>query len=147
MAVASVRPLSGVSLLICLALADCGETEQSQQEILRPVRVVTVEELTSGEPVSLSGVVQAEKEVDLAFRIGGRLVERTPGTGDQVTTGQVVARLDPEDETNSLRIARSVLYKGTFPVVDLLSCSLYRLKLKFHLSLLIWVWLAYNDLR
>ena len=109
MAVAEVRPIKTVLLLICLALAACGETAQSQQEILRLVRVVTIEELASDEPVSLSGVVRAEKEVDLAFRIGGRLVERTPGTGDQVATGQVVAQLDPEDETNSLKIAKSSL--------------------------------------
>ena len=36
------------------------------------------------------------KEVSLAFRIGGRIIERTVGSGDRVTPDQVVAKLDPQ---------------------------------------------------
>lgn len=114
----NLQPLGRASLLFSLTLAACGEAEQPQQEILRPVRVVTVEELTSGEPVSLSGVVRAEKEVDLAFRIGGRLLERPPNVGDQVQTGQAVARLDPEDETNAFKTAQSNLVAAEAQLIE-----------------------------
>ena len=112
------RPLGRASFLFSLTLAACGETEQLQQEILRPVRVVTVAELASGESISLSGVIRAEKEVDLAFRIGGRLLERLPNVGDQVQTGQAVARLDPEDETNAFKTAQSNLVAAEAQLIE-----------------------------
>ena len=71
--------------------------------------MVSVQEVTGGETVSLTGTVQAENEVNLAFRIGGRLIERLVNVGDQVAAGQVVARLDPEDDENALRAARAEL--------------------------------------
>ena len=57
----------------------------------------------------LTGQIQAEKEVALAFRIGGRIVERSVDTGDRVTPDQVVAKLDPQNELNSLRSQRAAL--------------------------------------
>ena len=51
----------------------------------------------------------AETEVNLAFRIDGRMVERLVNVGDRVTAGQVVARLDRQNEENSLRAARAQL--------------------------------------
>ena len=53
--------------------------------------------------------IQAEKEVALAFRIGGRIIERSVDTGDRVTPDQVVAKLNPQNELNSLRSARAAL--------------------------------------
>ena len=88
-------------------LAGCGSSEEPAAPEVRPVRVVTVEERPGGETVSLTGTVQAEATVDLAFRINGRMVERLVNVGDPVAPGQVVARLDPENEQNALRAARA----------------------------------------
>ena len=41
------------------------------------------------------GVVQPETQVNLSFRMGGRLVQFTPGPGKPVRKGEVLARLDP----------------------------------------------------
>ena len=87
-------------------LAACGGDEEADAPEIRPVCVVSVQEVTGGETASLAGTVQAENEVKLAFRIGGRLIERLVNVGDQVAAGQVVARLDPEDDENALRAAR-----------------------------------------
>jgi membrane fusion protein, multidrug efflux system len=89
----SPRPRPGTS-----ALAACQEEEGAEAPELRPVRTVVVEESTAGETITLSGTVESQVEVDLAFRIGGRLVERLVGVGDTVAPGQVIARLDPADE-------------------------------------------------
>ena len=88
-------------------LAGCGSSEEPAAPEVRPVRVVTVEERPGGETVSLTGTVQAEATVDLAFRINGRMIERLVNVGDPVAPGQVVARLDPENEQNALRAARA----------------------------------------
>jgi RND family efflux transporter MFP subunit len=105
-----VRPaLRGFFLALGLisALAACQEEEGAEAPELRPVRTAIVEESTGGETVTLSGTVESQVEVDLAFRIGGRLVERLVGVGDTVAPGQVIARLDPADETNALRGAEA----------------------------------------
>jgi membrane fusion protein, multidrug efflux system len=105
-----VRPaLRGLLLALGLtgALAACQEEEGAAAPELRPVRTVLVEESTAGETITLSGTVESQVQVDLAFRIGGRLVERLVGVGDTVEPGQVVARLDPADEENALRGAEA----------------------------------------
>jgi membrane fusion protein, multidrug efflux system len=111
-----MRPLRTAprSLLLALALtsalAACQEEEAADETPeLRPVRSVLVEESTAGETVTLAGTVESQVEVDLGFRIGGRLVERLVGVGDAVEPGQVIARLDPADEENTLRSAEAAL--------------------------------------
>ena len=90
-----------------MPLAACEPAAQPAAPEIRPVRVVTVEERTGGETVSLTGTVQAATTVDLAFRIDGRMIERLAKVGDAVTPGQPVARLDPANEEDALRAARA----------------------------------------
>ena len=54
--------------------------------------------------LQLSGTIEVT-QVDLAFKVSGRLIERRVDEGDAVTAGQVVARLDEVDQ--KLRVARS----------------------------------------
>jgi RND family efflux transporter MFP subunit len=91
------------------ALAACQEEDGAEAPELRPVRTVIVEESTAGETVTLAGTVESQVQVELAFRIGGRLLERSVGVGDTVEPGQVIARLDPADEENALRGAQAGL--------------------------------------
>jgi RND family efflux transporter MFP subunit len=70
---------------------------------------VIAEKSQLGQTVVLTGQIQAEMEVALAFRIGGRIIERKADIGDKVTPDQVVAKLDPQDELNGLRSARAAL--------------------------------------
>lgn len=90
-------------------LAACGGDEQPVAEPVRPVRVVTVEKHAGDETVSLTGDIQAQEEVNLSFRVDGRMVERLVNVGDRVQAGQVIARLDPEPARNALRTARANL--------------------------------------
>jgi RND family efflux transporter MFP subunit len=101
----------GILLALCLplALAACQEEEGETAPELRPVRTVVVEVSTAGETITLAGTVESQVEVDLGFRIGGRLLERLVGVGDTVEPGQVIARLDPADEENALRGAEAGL--------------------------------------
>ena len=57
----------------------------------------------------LTGHVHAADETAMAFRIGGRMVERPVNVGDKVVAGQELARLDPQDELNALRSAQANL--------------------------------------
>jgi RND family efflux transporter MFP subunit len=98
-----------LALSILTLLAACKPAEAPLQESFRPVRTVTVEKQVGGETVSLTGQIQAEEEVNLSFRTGGRMIERSVNVGDQVKPGQVIARLEPETARNAVESARANL--------------------------------------
>jgi RND family efflux transporter MFP subunit len=100
---------TGLVLVATLVAASCGPAPQPEAEPLRPVRVMTVEKRQGGETVSLTGRVEAEDNVALSFRVGGRMIARMVNIGDRVEAGQVVARLDQEQQEAALRAARANL--------------------------------------
>jgi RND family efflux transporter MFP subunit len=90
-----------------LLLAACGREAETAAPEARPVRTVTAEKREVGETVAFTGRIEAENESRLAFRIGGRMIERFVNTGDRVEPDQAVAKLDPQDELNALRAAQA----------------------------------------
>jgi RND family efflux transporter MFP subunit len=95
-------------IAITLSIAACGKEQPKKVEI-RPVRVTSVQHAPSGETISLTGQIQAKDQVNLAFRIGGRLRERNVTVGDPVAPGQIVARIESQDYQNALRSAEADL--------------------------------------
>ncbi|MCC0058685.1 MAG: efflux RND transporter periplasmic adaptor subunit [Hyphomicrobiaceae bacterium] len=103
------RSFSGLAIALTLVLIGCDSQEEAVETAPRPVRTVTVDESRAGQTVELAGTVESQVEVDLAFRIGGRMTERLVRVGDTLEAGQVVARLDPSDEENGVRAAEASL--------------------------------------
>jgi membrane fusion protein, multidrug efflux system len=101
-----VRGATAAALLV--GLVACQGNEAAVPDG-RPVRVVTVEAGKLANDIQLSGEIQAEKNVGLAFRIGGRVTERPVNVGDRVAAGQVIARLAPTLEQNALAAAKAAL--------------------------------------
>ena len=89
---------------IALLLAGCEQKTKAKTVEARPVRTVTAAKGGVGETVVLTGQISAENEASLAFRIGGRIIERTANVGDRVTPDQVLAKLDPQNELNALAL-------------------------------------------
>ena len=83
---------------IAVGMAACGPEKKAEAPVPRPVRTVTAAPQDAGETVVLTGHIQAEDEAAMAFRIGGRMIERSVNVGDQVKPGQELARLDPQNE-------------------------------------------------
>ena len=113
---ARVAGLSAFALLVLLTA--CKPVEEPQPEPIRPVRVTTVERQEGGETASLTGQVEAQEEVNLSFRVGGRMIERSVNVGDRVRAGQVVARLESETPRNALRSARAELTAARARLVE-----------------------------
>jgi multidrug efflux pump subunit AcrA (membrane-fusion protein) len=88
-------------------LAACQPDAETAPPQVRPVRTVTVVKRDVGETVSYTGRIEAEDEARLAFRISGRMVERSVNVGDQVGPGQIVAKLEPHNQLNALRTGSS----------------------------------------
>jgi len=94
---------------LAVVAAGCKRETTAEAPPPRPVRTIIAEKSELGQSVVLTGQILAEKEAALAFRIGGRILERSVGVGDHVTPDQVLAKLDPQNELNALRSARAAL--------------------------------------
>jgi len=68
--------------------------------------------------VSITGNVQAQTEVNLSFRVDGRMVDRNVNVGDTVKPGQLVARLDPSNEQSALSGVQAQLTAARAQLVE-----------------------------
>ena len=100
---------AGAALGVSLALCNCSPQTETAAPQARPVRTVTIEQREAGATITLTGRIEAEDEVALAFRISGRVLENDRKLGDRIDSGQVVARLESQNERNSLRAAQANL--------------------------------------
>jgi membrane fusion protein, multidrug efflux system len=95
------------AIVAAIVLSACERNAEAPQAEVRPVRTVTVAKRDVGEIVSYTGRIEAENETRLSFRIGGRMVERRANVGDHIEPGQIVAKLEPQNELNALRSAQA----------------------------------------
>ena len=108
----SRHPQRATTLLALAALAllsACNRAAEAPQPEVRPVRVITIEKRAGGDTIALTGSIQAQTEINLSFRIDGRMLERNLSVGDTVRPGQPVARLDAQNEESSLQAAQAQL--------------------------------------
>ena len=108
--------LSACAMLTLLAA--CRAAEEPPPADVRPVRAISVEKQPGGDVVSLTGHVYAQEEVALAFRVGGRLVERSVNVGDRIQPGQLIGRLESVTAENAVQTARANLAAATAQAAD-----------------------------
>jgi RND family efflux transporter MFP subunit len=104
----STRPIHALAALALAVplLAGCSG-RQEQALAARPVETVVVKTGALPGVSGFAGEVRARHEADLAFRIGGKVIERRVDVGAAVKKGQVLARLDPQDATLAAQAARA----------------------------------------
>jgi RND family efflux transporter MFP subunit len=112
---------SGWSSLLfgCLILVLVGVTTSCEkkeepivEEVVRPVKVMTVESSEAALDRIYPGKVRASQRVDLAFQVDGPLVELPVDEGQRVEKDQLIARIDPRDFEVNLRDARAKLARA-----------------------------------
>ncbi|MBS1159035.1 MAG: efflux transporter periplasmic adaptor subunit [Proteobacteria bacterium] len=90
-----IRPLLILTAAVAGLLAACTVEAPPPP----PARSVLVQAVTSGAPShgTYTGEIRARHEIDLAFRVGGKLAARLVDAGAEIKAGQALARLDPAD--------------------------------------------------
>ncbi|MGI9261092.1 MAG: efflux RND transporter periplasmic adaptor subunit [Woeseiaceae bacterium] len=88
-------------------LAACEKETVEVAEVVRPVRILTINSLQGGETLSYPGEIQGTQNAELAFEVAGRLIELPAEEGIEVAEGQLLARLDPADYQASLDAAQA----------------------------------------
>ena len=96
------------ALLLVAFCAGCSDKLQATPEP-RLVNVVRVSLGSASSDVGYSGEVRARYETALSFRLPGKIVARNVEVGGLVKKGDVLARLDPEDQQLNARSAQSQL--------------------------------------
>jgi len=106
------KSLAIISLLVFLsACIESSEVEDIEKPV-RPVRTMIVELPNAGKTMLYTAVVDASQKADLSFKISGELVEVYVKQGDEVTKGQVLARLNDKDVKLKLTEAQSSFDKS-----------------------------------
>lgn len=87
-----------LTLLCCLLLFSCSSEQQEETEpVVRPVRYITMQTSGAGQSRSFSGTAVSGRESALSFKVSGTLQSLHVKVGDNVTTGDILAELDPAD--------------------------------------------------
>jgi RND family efflux transporter MFP subunit len=107
-------PLSAAFLAIPMAAAISACThEQPPAEALRPVHTTEIRYANAAESNRYVGTVQTRHEVDQAFRIAGKIVQRRVDVGQTVREGDVLAVLDDTDFRLAVAAAQEQLNSAT----------------------------------
>lgn len=118
----SARPPPIVCIILAYSLGvllvACQDSPDELAAEIRPVRAITIADRASSGSMTLIGSVQAQAEINHSFRIDGRMIERLVDVGDTVRPGQLVARLDPQNEESSLQSARAQLTAAQAQLIE-----------------------------
>lgn len=101
-------PVAVVAVVLAL-LAACEATPPPQEPEVRPVRYSRVAAAGGVETETFSGVVQAQLETDLSFKVSGTLIELPVALGDRLEPNTLIGRLDPTDYRVRLQEAEAGL--------------------------------------
>lgn len=94
-----------ILIVTVMALPACNRQEVHTE--VRPVRTITVQARPLEDAYRAVGEVRARYESELSFRVPGKVLARLVDVGAEVTKGDVLAKLDPQDYENRLRTAEA----------------------------------------
>ena len=111
-------------LTLSMLMAGCGEQEIA---IEKPplVRTMTVSSSVVGDDEIYSGSVKGRHETNLAFQVGGRIINRAVDVGSLVSTGNVLMTLDSSDYNQQVNQAEAQI-TSTAAQLDLARSNLER---------------------
>lgn len=92
-------------VLLLPVLSACSPHEEPKAKAPRFVETVVAAAEPVSETISTTGEIKARVQSDLSFRVSGRITERLVEVGDRVETGQVLARIDDQEQKADLQVA------------------------------------------
>lgn len=97
-----------IPLLASFLGVGCSEEVVEEQPKPRLVRAIKIGDVVLGS-AWVPGRARATRELELSFRVGGRMIERPVFVGDELAQDALVARIDPVDYELELRNAEGQL--------------------------------------
>lgn len=101
-----MRPVSIAAVITCaVCLGACDNHDSSTAPTPRAVTVVVARSKALVQGGAITGEIRARVQTDLSFRTSGKIIERLVEVGETVKAGQLLARIDPEEQEAELDVA------------------------------------------
>ncbi|HAF27554.1 MAG TPA: hypothetical protein DCG75_00760 [Bacteroidales bacterium] len=94
-----IKKLSKIAILFTglILIVSCSRTENEANSNLKLVKTAQVKQIPVVMQKQFPGVVEANEEVNLAFRVAGPVIKIYVREGDYIKKGQLVAEIDSRD--------------------------------------------------
>ena len=100
--------LASMFLLVSGLLSSCSPAENTETpDPVRPVKLIEIRSSTNEIHINLPAVIEATETADVTFLVGGSLDEFTVRASQEVTKGEVIARLNQRDYKNAVEQAQA----------------------------------------
>jgi RND family efflux transporter MFP subunit len=96
-------------LFLCLVPVSCQKEDREPSELAVPVRAVPLAFSDYRYTIKLTGEIAAHIQSNLSFRVSGKVTEWTADIGSHVAAGQVIARVDPQQQKADVEAAQAAL--------------------------------------
>ena len=127
----TLRLISCFFFIFLIFLQGCEKEQVAVKKVVRPVMAMKITDEVQFRQRQFPGTAKATQEIDLSFRVSGPLITLPVDIGDDVSTGDVIARIDPRDYEVKLRSAQGELNEA-FAVVKRAEADYKRIKSIFE---------------
>ncbi len=98
--------------LMVLFLWACDTAPEADEELLRPVRYLTIADNVSGRDRTFSGILKSTRESRLSFKVAGTVTDLPVQIGQRLDEGDLVAELDSESFALQVEQAQASLVEA-----------------------------------
>ncbi|KQY13845.1 efflux RND transporter periplasmic adaptor subunit [Rhizobium sp. Root482] len=102
-------PFLFLPVFAALALSACSQEKAEAPQVVRPVKVIEIARADNIRELHYAGAVRARTEMNLGFRVAGKITERLVDIGQRVKAGDPLARIDPTDYELAVNSAKASL--------------------------------------
>ena len=107
------RTIPSAGLVLCaLLLAACESSAPPEEELLRPVRYLTIADSVAGRSRTFSGTLKSTRESRLSFKVAGTITELPVQIGQRLAPGDLIARLDSDSFVLQVEQAQASLVEA-----------------------------------
>ena len=99
-------------LLALVLLAGCDPAPIAEEELLRPVRYLTVSNSAEGRNRTFSGTLKSTRESRLSFKVAGTVTEVPVQIGQRLAAGDLIASLDSDSFALQVEQAQASLVEA-----------------------------------
>jgi RND family efflux transporter MFP subunit len=100
--------LFGLATLVLVPLTACSKKDKEvQKEVIRPAKILTIEQGSLIQNSKYPGKVQALDRVEVSFEVSGKLISLPIKEGQQIKKGDIIARIDASDYQSRLNAAKA----------------------------------------
>jgi RND family efflux transporter MFP subunit len=93
-------------------LSSCGEKNDKHAAANQDVRTVSAELSSYASNTAVTGEVRARIQSELSFRVSGRVIERSVDVGSKVKAGDILAKIDPQEQQADVDVAIASLHSA-----------------------------------